>query len=174
MDGLDWTVRDIISKNRVGKAVINMSLLTASSTVVNNAVQAAIDNGIPVVAAAGNSNIDSADWSPANLPAAITVAASNNNYQRWRNSNWGSVVDLFAPGESVTSAWYTSPTSTYTTSGTSQAAPHVAGVVAYLLALEGPRTPAQIKARIFALATKNLISDRREVPNLLLYNGNGA
>ncbi|KAH7268594.1 hypothetical protein MRS44_011136 [Fusarium solani] len=174
LDGLDWTVRDIISKNRVGKAVINMSLLTASSTVVNNAVQAAIDNGIPVVAAAGNSNIDSADWSPANLPAAITVAASNNNYQRWRNSNWGSVVDLFAPGESVTSAWYTSSTSTYTTSGTSQAAPHVAGVVAYLLALEGPRTPAQIKARILGLATKNLISDRREVPNLLLYNGNGA
>lgn len=174
LDGLDWTVRDVISKNRVGKAVINMSLLTGSSTVVNNAVQAAIDNGIPVIAAAGNSNVDSADWSPANLPAAITVAASNSNYQRWRASNWGSVVDLFAPGESITSAWYTSSTSTYTTSGTSQAAPHVAGVVAYLLALEGPRTPAQIKARILALATKDLISDRREVPNLLLYNGNGA
>ncbi|KAI8716763.1 hypothetical protein NCS52_00970700 [Fusarium sp. LHS14.1] len=174
LDGLDWTVRDIISKNRVGKAVINMSLLTSSSTVINNAVQAAIDNGVPVVAAAGNSNVDSADWSPANLPAAITVAASNSNYQRWRNSNWGSVVDLFAPGEGITSAWYTSTTSIYTTSGTSQAAPHVAGVVAYLLALEGPRTPAQIKARILALATKDLISDRREVPNLLLYNGNGA
>ncbi|KAM0424542.1 hypothetical protein ACHAPT_010258 [Fusarium lateritium] len=174
LDGLDWTIRDILSKKRVGKAVINMSLLTSSSTITNNAVQAVIDSGVPVVAAAGNSNIDAADWSPANLPEAITVAASNKDYQRWRNSNWGSVVDLFAPGQDVTSAWVTSSTATYTTSGTSQAAPHVAGVVAYLLALEGPRTPAEIKARILDLAIKDLISDRREVPNLLLYNGNGA
>lgn len=174
LDGLDWTMRDILAKKRVGKAVINMSLTSSNSGTLNSAVQAVINNGVPVVTAAGNSDIDSADWSPANLPAAITVAASNKNYQRWAFSNWGSTVDLFAPGEGITSAWHTSSTATFTTSGTSQAAPYVAGVAAYLLALEGPRAPAELKARILGLATKGLISDRKEVPDLLLYNGNGA
>ncbi|KAH7008973.1 peptidase S8/S53 domain-containing protein [Ilyonectria destructans] len=174
LGGLTWTINDILSKGRVGKSVINMSLTASSSTIVNNAVQAVIDSGVSVIAAAGNSNSDTADWSPANLPAAITVAASNNNYNRWSASNWGSTVDLFAPGQAILSTWVGSPSAVYTTSGTSMAAPYVAGVVAYLLALEGPRTPAEIKARILELAIKDVISDRKDVPNFLLYNGNGA
>ncbi|KPM41692.1 Alkaline protease 1 [Neonectria ditissima] len=174
LGGLNWTMNDILSKGRIGKSVINMSLTSSSSTIVNDAVQAVIDSGVSVIAAAGNSNSDSADWSPANLPDAITVAASNNNYSRWSASNWGSTVDLFAPGQAILSTWVGSSSATYTTSGTSMAAPYVAGVVAYLLALEGPRTPAEMKARILGLAIKDLISDRKDVPNLLLYNGNGA
>ncbi|KAF4992484.1 hypothetical protein FDECE_13700 [Fusarium decemcellulare] len=174
LDGLTWTANDIAAKKRAGKAVINMSLTAGSSTIINNAVQAVIDAGIPVVAAAGNSNSDTADWSPANLPDAITVAASNSNYRRWSASNWGSTVDLFAPGQAIPSTWVGSSSEVYTTSGTSMAAPYVAGVVAYLLQLEGPKTPAELKARILSLAIKDVISDRKDVPDLLLYNGNGA
>lgn len=174
LDGLNWTINDILTKGRVGKSVINMSLATFGSSILNDAVKAVIDNGVPVVVAAGNSDEDSADWSPANLPEAITVAASNRNYQRWGASNWGSTVDLFAPGQEITSTWVGSSSEVYTTSGTSMASPYVAGVVAYLLTLEGSKAPADIKLRVLELATKGLIADRKDVPDLLLYNGNGA
>ncbi|KAF4332835.1 alkaline protease 1 [Fusarium beomiforme] len=171
--GLSWTVNDVVAKKRAGKAVINMSLSGGNSAILNNAAQSAIDTGIPVVAAAGNSNQDASTVSPANHPNVITVAASNKNYQRWAQSNWGSVCDIFAPGEEITSAAHTSASGTYTSSGTSEAAPHVAGVVAYLLSLEGPRTPAQIWSRLQELAIKDKITDAKGVPNLLLYNGIG-
>lgn len=174
LDGVSWTVNDILSKGRVGKSVVNMSVSTFNSSIVNSAVKSIIDSGIPVVAAAGNSNSDTADYSPANLPEAITVAASNRDFQRWQASNWGSTVDLFAPGQAIPSTWVGSPNEIYTTSGTSMAAPYVAGVLAYLLAFEGPKSPAILKERILDLATPGLITDLKEVPNLLLYNGNGA
>ncbi|KAJ4004005.1 hypothetical protein NW752_010913 [Fusarium irregulare] len=171
--GVAWTVNDVVAKNRAGKAVINMSLSGSSSDIMNDAVQKAIDAGVPVVAAAGNSNQDAANGSPANNPNVITVAASNKNYQRWQFSNWGPACDIFAPGQEILSAWPTSPTGSRTADGTSEAAPHVAGVIAYLLALEGPRTPAQIWARVKELAIKDRITDTKGVPNLLLYNGIG-
>ncbi|KAM0233132.1 hypothetical protein ACHAP5_010487 [Fusarium lateritium] len=171
--GISWTVNDVVSKKRAGKAVINMSLSGGSSTIMNDAVQKAIDAGIPVVAAAGNANEDAANGSPANNPNVITVAASNKNYQRWANSNWGPTCDIFAPGQDIISAWPTSASATRTSSGTSEAAPHVAGVIAYLLALEGSRTPAQIWTRLKELAIKDKITDTKGVPNLLLYNGIG-
>ncbi|KAF4427925.1 hypothetical protein F53441_14075 [Fusarium austroafricanum] len=171
--GLSWTVNDVVSKNRAGKAVINMSLSGANSVILNDAVQKAIDVSIPVVVAAGNANQDASTGSPANQPNAITVAASNKDYQRWAWSNWGPGCDIFAPGEQITSAWPTSASATYTASGTSEAAPHVAGLVAYLLALEGSRTPAQIWSRVQELAIKKKITDTKGVPNLLAYNGNG-
>ncbi|KAF5019286.1 hypothetical protein F66182_8704 [Fusarium sp. NRRL 66182] len=174
LDGIAWTVNDILSKGRVGKSVVNMSLLVGNSSIINNAVKSMIDSGIPVIAAAGNSNSDTAEWSPANLPEAITVAASNRDFRRWSPSNWGPTVDLFAPGQQVPSTWVGSSDQVYTTSGTSMAAPYVAGVAAYLLALEGPTSPAALKARILDLATPELIADAKGVPNLLLYNGNGA
>ncbi|KAM0345857.1 hypothetical protein ACHAPU_006211 [Fusarium lateritium] len=173
LDGLAWTVNDVVAKKRAGKAVINMSLSGGSSQIMNDAVQKAIDAGIPVVAAAGNENRDAADGSPGNNPNVITVAASNKNYQRWANSNWGPTCDIFAPGQDITSAWPTSASGTHTASGTSEAAPHVAGVVAYLLALEGSRTPAQIWSRLKELAIKDKITDTQGIPNLLVYNGIG-
>jgi subtilisin family serine protease len=171
--GLSWTVNDVVSKKRAGKAVINMSLSGGSSATLNDAVQKAIDAGIPVVAAAGNENRDASTGSPANHPNVITVAASNKNYRRWANSNFGSVCDIFAPGEEIISAWPTSTSATRTASGTSEAAPHVAGIIAYLLALEGSRTPAQIWSRLQELAIKDKIADTKGVPNLLVYNGIG-
>ncbi|KAF4991745.1 hypothetical protein FGRMN_7635 [Fusarium graminum] len=173
LDGLAWTVNDVVAKNRAGKAVINMSLSGGSSEIMNTAVQKAIDAGIPVVAAAGNENRDAANGSPGNNPNVITVAASNKNYQRWAHSNWGPTCDIFAPGQDIVSAWPTSASATRTASGTSEAAPHVAGIVAYLLALEGSRTPAQIWSRLKELAIKDKIADTQGVPNLLVYNGIG-
>ncbi|KFA46894.1 hypothetical protein S40293_03613 [Stachybotrys chartarum IBT 40293] len=172
--GLTWAVNDAISNGRVGASVINMSLGSPSvSQSLNDAVQAAIDDGIPVVVAAGNANQDAAGWSPASNPGAITVAASNQNYARWSSSNWGSAVDIFAPGERVTGASSSSNTALITDSGTSMAAPHVAGVIAYLLSLEGPRSPDEMWERLQELAIRDVIADPRGVPNLLLYNGNG-
>lgn len=176
LDGLQWVANDIQSKGRVGKAIINASLTFPTRNVtnaVNQAFQALIDAGVPVVAAAGNSNDDAANWAPANLPSAITVAASNRNYTRWSFSNWGSAVDLLGPGQDVPSAWVKSPSDEFVTSGTSMAAPHVAGVLAYLTGLEGMKSPAQIKARVLALA-KNGITDLNGTPDLLLYNDSGA
>ncbi|CAJ0552362.1 Ff.00g063410.m01.CDS01 [Fusarium sp. VM40] len=173
LSGLSWTVNDVVAKKRAGKAVINMSLSGGSSQTLNDAVQKAIDAGIPVVVAAGNENRDASDSSPANHPNAITVAASNKNYQRWSQSNYGSVCDIFAPGQDIISASSTSTSASRTSSGTSEAAPYVAGVVAYLLALEGSRTPAQIWSRLKELAIKDKITDPKGVPNLLLYNGIG-
>ncbi|KAF5665061.1 alkaline protease (oryzin) [Fusarium heterosporum] len=173
LDGLGWTVNDVVSKKRAGKAVINMSLSGASSQILNDAVQKAIDAGIPVIAAAGNENQDASDSSPANHPNVITVAASNKNYQRWAQSNWGPACDIFAPGQDIISASSTSTSASRTSSGTSEAAPYVAGVVAYLLALEGSRTPAQIWSRLQELAIKDKIADPKGVPNLLVYNGIG-
>ncbi|KAF5630784.1 alkaline protease (oryzin) [Fusarium tjaetaba] len=173
LSGLSWTVNDVVSKNRAGKAAINMSLSGGNSIIFNEAVQKAIDAGIPVVAAAGNANEDASKSSPGNQPNVITVAASNKDYQRWAWSNWGSACDIFAPGQDITSAWPTSASATYIASGTSEASPHVAGVVAYLLALEGSRTPAQIWSRLKELAIKDKITDVKGVPNLLVYNGIG-
>lgn len=173
IDGVAWTVNDIVAKKRAGKAVINMSLSGASSEIMNDAVQKAIDAGVPVVAAAGNMNENAANWSPGNNPNVITVAASNKNYQRWQHSNWGPACDIFAPGEEILSAWPTSSTGSRTADGTSEAAPHVAGVIAYLLALEGPRTPAKIWERVKELTIKDKITDSKGVPNLFLYNGIG-
>ncbi|KAF5630038.1 alkaline protease 1 [Fusarium sp. NRRL 52700] len=171
--GISWTVNDVVSKNRAGKAVINMSLSGANSVIFNEAVQKAIDAGIPVVAAAGNENDDASKSSPGNQPNVITVAASNKDYQRWAWSNWGPACDIFAPGEEITSAWPASASATYIASGTSEASPHVAGVIAYLFALEGSRTPAQIWSRLKELAIKDKITDVKGVPNLLVYNGVG-
>ncbi|KAF5570212.1 alkaline protease (oryzin) [Fusarium phyllophilum] len=173
LSGLSWTVNDVVSKNRAGKAVINMSLSGGNSVIFNEAVQKAIDAGIPVVTAAGNANEDASKSSPGNQPNVITVAASNKDYQRWAWSNWGSACDIFAPGQDITSAWPTSASATYIASGTSEASPHVAGVIAYLLALEGSRTPAQIWSRLKELAIKDKITDVKGVPNLLVYNGIG-
>ncbi|KAH6687204.1 peptidase S8/S53 domain-containing protein [Plectosphaerella plurivora] len=172
--GIEWATLDIAAKNRTGKAVINASLATSSSEITNAAWKAVIDAGIPVVAAAGNSNQDANDYSPANLPEAITVAASNRLYRRWSASNWGTAIDLFAPGQDIPSAWTPGVTDVHVTSGTSMAAPYVAGVIAYLLALEGRRTPAEIKARVLELATEGVIENLNGSPNVLLYNGNGA
>jgi len=145
------------------------------SSAFNNAVNNAYNSGILSVIAAGNDGVNAANTSPASAANAITVAAIDSSWSFAYFSNYGSVVDIAAPGVNVLSAWIGGNSATNTISGTSMATPHVAGLALYLIALEGLSTPAAVTARIKALATSGKISS---VPsgtvNLVAYNGNGA
>ncbi|QRW20110.1 Serine protease [Rhizoctonia solani] len=126
---------------------------------------------------AGNSNRDAKDFSPARVPDVITVGATNIQDGRWVTSasvgsNYGPIVDVFAPGQDITSAWIGSDTATKRLTGTSMATPHVAGLVAYLLAVEGRRTPANMMTRIKQLAPDRLLSGIPPgTPNEIIWNG---
>jgi len=157
--GIQWVVRTATKP-----AVANMSLGGGKSTSVNSAVAAAVDAGIPFVVAAGNDNSDASLYSPASEPKAITVGStdigvSGQNSADIRSyfSNYGKLVDVFAPGSVITSAWYTSDTATNRISGTSMAAPHVAGAVALILGENKAFTPAQVVATIINDANNDLI-----------------
>lgn len=152
-----------------------MSLGGALSTTLNTAVRSTIAAGVTVVVAAGNDAANAASYSPASEPLAITVGAIMSTDARASFSNYGTVVDIFAPGVLILSSWIGSTTATNTISGTSMACPHVAGLAAYLIALEGLATPAAVQARIKALGTPGLVtSPGTGSPNLIAYNGNGA
>ena len=138
---------------------------------LDRAAQGLVDQGIFVAVASGNANVDTNIFSPARAPGVCTVGATDSSDRRATFSNFGSIVDVLAPGVQVTSAWIGSNTATNTISGTSMACPHVAGVGAYLLGLEGPRNGIQLCDRIVALSTKNAISGLNGEPNRLLYNG---
>ncbi|MGW5396455.1 S8 family serine peptidase [Streptomyces sp. NPDC003952] len=146
--GLDWMVKDAL-KSPATPAVANMSLGGGYSFALNRAVTRAIASGITVAVAAGNSGENACTGSPAGVPQALTVGATDALDQRPAFSNYGACVDLSAPGVAVTSAWKGSATATARASGTSMAAPHVAGAAALVLArglaAGGPRqTPAQV------------------------------
>lgn len=131
--GIDW----IIERNNISTSIANLSLGGATSNLLDQAVNKLIADGVNVVVAAGNSSANACNYSPARVPNAITVAASNGSDQLASFSNFGSCVDIIAPGEKITSAWISSrkcPSNCINTiSGTSMAAPHVAGAVARLL-----------------------------------------
>ncbi|KAI2638509.1 subtilase [Xylaria nigripes] len=175
LDGYNWAVNDIISKDRQTKAVLSLSLGGGYSATFNSAIDSAYDAGILSVIAAGNNGIDAATTSPASAANGLTVAAIDLNWALASFSNYGAVVDIAAPGVAVLSCWIGSNTATNIISGTSMAAPHVTGVALYLMAFEGLTTPASITARIKALATAGEISGLRgNTANLIIYNGNGA
>eukprot|EP00741_Cyanophora_paradoxa_P018130 tig00021038_g17504.t1 len=159
---------DYVRTNRVGPAVISMSLGGGVSSSMNTAVANAVGAGIVVSVAAGNSNASACTASPASAPAAITVAASTSTDARASYSNWGSCVDIFAPGSSVLSAYYTSPTATTTMSGTSMACPHVSGVAALYLQRNPAASPAQVLQALLAAAVPDKIAGAMGSPNLLL------
>ncbi|KAH8144906.1 uncharacterized protein LAJ45_11112 [Morchella importuna] len=173
--GINWVASNAQSNGRTTKSVANMSLGGSYSAAVNSAVNNAVAAGITFAVAAGNDNANAANYSPASAASALTVGAITSSLVRASYSNYGSALDIFAPGSSITSTWIGSNSATNTISGTSMASPHVAGVAAYLIGLEGLSTPAAVRARIIALAGSGLVtSPGTGSPNYLLYNGNGA
>lgn len=152
-----------------------MSLGGGFSATLNSAVNNAVAAGVVFCVAAGNDNANAANYSPASAASAITVGATQIGNGRASYSNYGAVLDIFAPGTDITSSWIGSNSATNTISGTSMATPHVVGVVAYLLGLESLTSPAAVQSRITALSTSGLvIGPGTGSPNRFLYNGNGA
>jgi subtilisin family serine protease len=151
--GVDW-----VTANHVKPAVANMSLGGGASTALDTAVRNSIAAGVTYAIAAGNSNINASNSSPARVGEAITVGSSTRTDARSSFSNFGSVVDIFAPGSAIVSAYFTSDTALATLSGTSMAAPHVAGVAARYLQSAPAASPAQVRSEIVNNATTNRLS----------------
>jgi subtilisin family serine protease len=167
ISGVDW-----VTQHRILPAVANMSLEGALSSTLNAAVQNSIKAGVVFAVAAGNDASSACSYSPASTPEALTVGASTNSDNMPGYSNFGSCVDLFAPGSSIRAAYAVDDTSSTLKSGTSMATPHVAGVAALVLAASPTATPAQVASAIVGSATPNVLTS---VPagttNLLLYSG---
>jgi serine protease len=162
--GIDW-----VTANHIKPAVANMSLGGGASQAVDDAVAASIAAGVTYAVAAGNENQNACNTSPSRVPAAITVGSSTRADQRSSFSNFGSCVDIFAPGSDILSTWMTSPSSTNTISGTSMASPHVAGVAALYLASHPQALPQEVASAILAGAVPGKISNvGTGSPNLLL------
>ena len=167
ISGLDFVLAD--HALHPGPAVVNLSLGGSLSTALDNAVATVIAAGIPVVVSAGNDNANACNESPADVTAAITVAASTSDDHAASFTNHGSCVDIFAPGVDILSAWIGSSTAHRVISGTSMATPHVAGVVARFLELTPTATPAQIWTALDTTATVGVLSVGAGDPNKLLY-----
>lgn len=153
-------VRSLCSDGRYNsrRCVISMSLGGGFSSSLNSAVNAAVQSSnIAVVVAAGNENVDAATTSPASALAAITVGAMDPNGQASSFSNYGSVVDIFAPGRNIQSAWIGSNSATRTISGTSMAAPHAAGVVALVLTMDPALQAGDVASALYSHAAPGAV-----------------
>jgi len=164
--GVDYVAKDVGRR----PAVANMSLGGGISTALDAAVSNAIAAGVTFVVAAGNSNADACLSSPARVPSAITVGATSDVDARASFSNWGNCLDIFAPGVNITSAWSSGNTAVSTISGTSMAAPHVAGVAALILSASPNASPSTIATTI-ANSASGLTGDFKTTnPKLLFTN----
>ncbi|HKP77079.1 MAG TPA: S8 family peptidase [Longimicrobiaceae bacterium] len=164
--GMDW-----VTSNRVLPAVANMSLGGGFSQAINDAVTRMTNAGVSLAVAAGNENQDACNTSPASAASAITVGATTNTDARASFSNWGTCLDVFAPGNNITSSWYTSTTATNTISGTSMASPHVAGVAALYLQGNPSASAATVASAITSTATTGVVTSAGTgSPNRLLYS----
>ncbi|MGK5684548.1 S8 family peptidase [Actinoplanes sp. URMC 104] len=163
--GVNW-----VTQNARKPAVANMSLGGGASTALDNAVAASISSGVTYALAAGNSNANACSSSPARVASAITVGATTSTDARASYSNYGTCLDIFAPGSSITSDWYTSNTATNSISGTSMASPHAAGAAALVLSRNPTYTPAQVRDSLVTNATPNVVtSPGTGSPNRLLF-----
>ncbi|GLW97839.1 S8 family peptidase [Microtetraspora sp. NBRC 16547] len=165
--GVDW-----VTANAIKPAVANMSLGGGASSALDSAVSRSIASGVTYGVAAGNDGADACAGSPARVPATITVGATSASDGRPSWSNYGTCLDVFAPGDSITSDWISNTTSTNTISGTSMATPHVVGTAALVLGLNPAATPDQVASTIVSQATSGKVTDAGTgSPNRLLYTG---
>jgi subtilisin family serine protease len=168
--GIDW-----VTANHLSPAAANMSLGGGYSQAVNDAVTGSIAAGVTYALAAGNSNRDACRYSPGSTPNALTIGAtSETDHQAWY-SNWGTCVDLYAPGNSILSSYNTSDIATAVMSGTSMASPHVTGAAALYLESHPAATPAEVAQALVADATSGRLQGLGTgSPNLLLFTGDPA
>lgn len=176
IDGIDWMVKDAISNIKraskaAAKAVGNMSLGGGKSDAVNSAVNAAHDAEVIMAVAGGNDARDACNYSPASAEKSICAGASSNVDAMASFSNYGSCVDIFGPGVSITSAWINGVNSDNTISGTSMASPHVAGVAMKLMWEYQDYDADKIKDEMLSIATQNKLSGVRGSPNKLTFHG---
>jgi subtilisin family serine protease len=164
--GVDW-----VAQNHVSPSVANMSLGGGVSTSLDTAVNNSINSGVTYAIAAGNSNANACNFSPARVAAALTVGSTTTSDARSSFSNFGTCVDLFAPGSSITSTWNSSNTATNTISGTSMATPHVAGVAALYLQQFGNQSASAVHQAIVNNATTGVVGNPGSgSPNRLLHS----
>ncbi|XP_071850595.1 aqualysin-1-like isoform X4 [Apostichopus japonicus] len=166
LDGMNYVIN-----NGARPAVASMSIGGSKSAAQDEAVTNMNNAGIPVIVAAGNSNTDACSVSPSGAVDAFTVAGSDINDNRLSTSNYGSCVDIFAPGVSITSAWHSSPTASATLTGSSVATSHVAGAAAVIFGLNPDYTAIDVKQILTNDATVDAIVNPADTVNKFLFIG---